>query len=327
MSGLVDQFGRHHTYLRIAVTDRCNLRCFYCMPSSGIPWKPREQILSYEEIIRIARVFAEMGVSKLRLTGGEPLVRLGVESLIAGLSGLPGVESVAMTTNAVLLKDKAQVLKEAGLTALNVSCDTLRSDRFKEITRRGNLEEVMAGVDAAINAGFSSLKINCVVMSGVNDDEILDFVELTKSKPANVRFIEYMPFPGNHWCAGNMLSFAEMMQRIEKSYDLVPVEREPGARYKEYSIAGHAGTVGFITSMSDSFCASCNRLRLTADGALKSCLFYAPEASLRDALRNGCADNELRTIIQQAVLQKPESHPPADELAGAANRAMVEIGG
>jgi len=327
MSELIDRFGREHTYLRISVTDRCNLRCLYCMPLEGINWRRKDEILTFEEILRIARVFVEMGIRKIRLTGGEPLVRRNLENLVKKLGALPGIETLAMTTNGVLLKDKVRMLKEYGLNALNISLDSLRVERFKEITKREDFENVFSGIKAAIETGFDALKLNVVVMAGLNDDEILDFVDFVKDKAMNVRFIEYMPFKDNQWDPAGVFPYAEMRRLIEERYELVPLAAEAGAVAKDFRIASFPGTVSFITSMTDSFCGTCNRLRLTADGHVKSCLFYPAEVSLRDELRSGIGDQALRKLIQSAVLQKPEAHPPMEELTGVDNRAMIEIGG
>ncbi len=327
MNQLVDRFGREHTYLRISVTDRCNLRCVYCMPPEGIDVRRKDLILSFEEIQRIAHVFCQMGITKIRLTGGEPLVRKDLVTLIGQLSALPGIKALAMTTNAVLLKDKARALRAAGLSALNISLDSLNKERFKAITLRDDWDNVMAGIYASLAEGFDSIKLNVVVINGTNADEILDFVEFVKDKDVNVRFIEYMPFKDNHWQAAGVFSYADMKRTIEEKYTLVPRFASKGDVAKDFYIKGHSGTVSFITSMTDSFCGSCNRLRLTADGSIKSCLFFAPEIHLRDVLRAGITDDELRVLIRQAVAQKPESHPPMEELAAGDNRAMVEIGG
>jgi len=324
---LVDRFGRQQTYLRISVTDRCNLRCVYCMPQDGIEWKRKEEILTFEEIYRVARIFVEHGVTKIRLTGGEPLVRRNLEVLVDQLSSLPGLKMLAMTTNAVLLGDKVQVLRDAGLTALNISLDSLRKERFQEITKRDDHDNVIASIHAALETGFWPLKLNVVVMSGVNDDELLDFVEFVKDKPMNVRFIEYMPFKDNHWSVSGVVSFSDMLQTIERRYRLKPLDTEAGAVAKDYSIDGHIGTVSFVTSMTDSFCNTCNRLRLTADGSIKSCLFYPAEMNVRDELRRGVTDETLASLICSAVLLKPAEHPPMEEILASENRAMIEIGG
>lgn len=324
---LIDRFGRLHTYLRISVTDRCNLRCTYCMPPEGIHWKERDEILSFEEISRLARVLVSMGITKIRLTGGEPMVRQNLEVLIEQLAQLEGLQTLAMTTNGYLLKEQASVLKSAGLTALNISLDSLQASRFKAITHRDFLQEVLLGIDEAIAAGFESIKLNAVIMKGVNEDEILDFVDFVKDKPLNMRFIEYMPFKGNPWTQGDVFPYLDMKRIIESRYNLMPIMTEHGAVAKDFSIQGQTGTVSFVTSMTDSFCGSCNRLRLTADGQFKSCLFHPSEVNLRDLLRSGISDADLNVKIEEAVLQKPEAHPPMEELLGVDNRSMIEIGG
>ncbi len=327
MNMLVDRFAREHTYLRISVTDRCNLRCMYCMPAEGINVKPKAEILTFEEIYRIALVFAEMGINKVRVTGGEPLVRKDLEVLIGKLAAIPALKTVAMTTNGVLLKGKCQLLKDAGLSALNISLDTLRSERFRELTLRDNWDEVVSAIDEAIATRFRSLKVNVVVMRNRNEDEIMDFVQRYKDAPVNVRFIEYMPFKDNRWALEDVFSFQQMKARIEEFFDLEPLPAHHGDVAKDFAIRGHEGTVSFITSMTDSFCGTCNRLRILADGSVKSCLFSNPEINLRDPLRAGATDRQLADMIQFAVQQKPEAHPPVEELAAVDNRAMVEIGG
>lgn len=324
---LVDRFGRAHTYLRISVTDRCNLRCAYCMPPEGIDWKHRNELLSFEEVLRVARVFVDMGVDKIRLTGGEPLTRRNLDGLIEQLSGLEGLQTIAMTTNGIGLAEQAQRLKDAGLTALNISLDTLRAERFLQIAKRDYFDAVLAGIAAALTVGFSSIKLNVVVMAGFNEDEILDFVDFVKDKPMNVRFIEYMPFKNNAWSQADVYPFAAMKRQIESCYELIPIAPEFGAVAKDYRLPNHPGTVSFITSMTDSFCATCNRLRLTSDGQIKSCLFHPAEVNIRDAMRTGISDATLESLIQSAVLQKQEAHPPMDELLNVENRAMIEIGG
>lgn len=324
---LIDGFGRKHTYLRISVTDRCNLRCVYCMPHEGMIWKKKNELLTYEEIVRVARVFVSMGIEKIRITGGEPLVRRDLEILIEQLAQIEGVKTVAMTTNATLLAPKVKELKSAGLSALNISLDTFKPERFFEISRRNDLDSVLAGIDAALSTGFSSLKLNVVVMAGVNDDEIIDFVDFVSDKPMNVRFIEYMPFKDNQWNPDRVLSYMDMLAKIKTRYAVEQLETEPSAVAKDFQLVGHRGTVSFITSMSDSFCGTCNRLRLTSDGSIKSCLFYPAEISLRDELRKGMTDKQLEEMILFALSQKPEAHPPAEEIAASDNRAMIEIGG
>ncbi len=327
MNKLVDSFGRKHTYLRISVTDRCNLRCQYCMPPEGLDWKKKSEILTYEEMLRIARVFVDLGIKKIRITGGEPLVRKDLDLFIKQISELPGIQTIAMTTNGVLLADKAQALKDAGLQALNISLDTLKEDRFKEITKRDDFQNVINGINAALDHGFSPLKVNVVLIKGFNDDEILDFIDYVKERPINIRFIEYMPFKDNHWSADGVCTYADTKALIETKHKLTALSLEEGAVAKDFAIADYAGTVSFVTSMTESFCASCNRLRLTADGSMKSCLFYPAELNLRDTLRAGISDEGLAKIIQDAVWQKPEAHPPAEEILADQNRAMISIGG
>lgn len=327
MSKLIDNFGRKHTYLRISVTDRCNLRCVYCMPLEGIQFQNKKNILTYEEIERIAAVFVKLGITKIRITGGEPLVRKNLEWLIASLHRLDGVESLALTTNGTLLAAKAQNLRAAGVSALNISLDTFKKDRFKEIARRDDLADVLRGIEKALEIGFPSVKLNMVVMSGWNDDEVLDFVEFAYDKPVNVRFIEYMPFKENGWQPEKVVTFKELRARIETRFELEAIEAEPSAVAKDFALRGGTGSVSFITSMSESFCSTCNRLRLTADGSIKSCLFYPAEINLRHALRQGASDQDIEDMIMYSLSMKPEAHPPAEEIAANENRSMIEIGG
>ncbi|CAN5549323.1 GTP 3',8-cyclase MoaA [soil metagenome] len=326
MNQLVDSFGRAHTYLRISVTDRCNLRCVYCMPHEGMKWKKREQLLTYEEITRLARIFAEMGISKIRLTGGEPMVRNGLTTLVKDLGQIPNLKTLAMTTNATLLAGHAPKLKELGLNALNISLDTFSKERFQAITRLDQFDDVMAGINAAIACGFDSLKLNMVVMAGINDDEIMAFAEFAATHKINVRFIEYMPFKDNSWASDKVVTYKDMLAQIGSRYGLTRIEGDISAVAKDYAIEG-GGSVSFITSMSESFCSTCNRLRLTADGSIKSCLFYPAEVNLRDAIREGASDKDLQSMILYSLAQKPEAHPPAEEIAAGENRAMIEIGG
>jgi len=324
---LIDRHGRRHSYLRISVTDRCNLRCAYCMPPQGIAWTPRADVLSDDEIVRLARVFVGLGITKIRLTGGEPLSRRGIEDIARRLSALPGLLALVMTTNGISLDRRARALRDAGVDGLTISLDTLRRDRFLEIAKRDQFQAVMDGISASIEAGFTPLKINVVVMKGVNDDEILDFVAWAKDRPVNVRFIEYMPFPDNHWSTGGLMPWAEMRALIEQRYTLVPLAGDASAVGKDFRLKGHPGTVSFVTSMTESFCGGCNRLRLTCDGNIKSCLFHPAERSLRDAMRGGADDAEIERLILMAVDAKPAAHPPMEELLTVKNRAMIEIGG
>jgi cyclic pyranopterin phosphate synthase len=324
---LMDRYGRRHTYLRISVTDRCNLRCTYCMPAEGLTWKPREEILTYEEIIRMARIFVAGGVTRIRLTGGEPTVRHEIENLMAGLSGLPGLQELLMTTNGVTLRDTAQRYKDSGLTGLTISLDTLKPERFREISRRDHFSDVLAGIETALSAGFTPVKLNVVVMAGVNDDEVMDFVDFVKGRPLNVRFIEFMPFQKNGWDDARLVPYRQLKARIQEHYELMPIRREPSAVAKDFAISGHQGTVSFVTSMTDSFCGACSRIRLTADGAIKACLFHPREINIRDLMRTGASDEMLREKIREALLLKPEAHGDSRELVNSDNRSMIQIGG
>jgi cyclic pyranopterin phosphate synthase len=297
------------------------------MPAEGITLKPRQEMLTFEEIYRLASVFVRLGIEKIRITGGEPMVRKNVEVLIENLARLEGVRTLAMTTNAVLLKGKVERLCSAGLNAINISLDTLQHRRFAEITLRDEFENVRTAIDEVLASSMPSIKLNVVVIAGRNEDELLDFVNLVKDTRMNVRFIEYMPFKDNQWQADGVYPFARMKEVIEEHYRLVPIAGQAGDVAKDFAIDGHLGKVSFVTSMTDSFCGTCNRLRVMADGGIKSCLFYAPEINVRDRMRAGASDEELEAMILHAVEAKPEAHPPMEELANSDNRAMVEIGG
>lgn len=330
---LADNFNRHHNYLRISLTERCNLRCVYCMPEEGIDLQPNDKILTKDEIVRVARLFVDAGVDKIRFTGGEPLVRKDLEDIVSEVGALP-LRALAMTTNAITLARKLPKLHKMGLNQLNISLDTLDSEKFTQITRRKGWEKVMEAIDMAVDYGYSPLKINCVVMRGVNDNEIVDFVKMTRDKPIQVRFIEYMPFDGNRWNDQKFLSYKEMIEIIKRDFGnefLRLPDPTPNETAKTWSIPGFAGSVGFITSMSDHFCGSCNRLRITADGNLKVCLFGSSEVSLRDAMRVGYAtDAELSRMINAAVKRKKEHHGGMYDMYDIAknkNRPMILIGG
>jgi len=339
---LTDRFSRRHTYLRVSLTERCNLRCRYCMPAEGVALTPRDRLLTTPEIVRLVRLFVEAGVDKVRLTGGEPLVRKDAEDVAEAIGALPGLRTLALTTNGLLLARKLDRLHRAGLRHLNLSLDTLRPDRFEALARRPGLDTVLDALDLALDYGYvvpghdastseRTLKINCVVMRGVNDDEVEDFVALTAETPVEVRFIEYMPFEGNGWAGDKLVPYRELLDRLSTQYDLEPLDDGPNATAKTFSVPGHAGRIGFITSMTTPFCHGCNRLRLTADGALKVCLFGGTEVSLRDLLRSDASDDDLRLAIGAAVQRKKAAHDGADEIAAAArraeNRPMILIGG
>lgn len=338
-----DAFGRRIDYLRISLTDRCNLRCVYCMPAEGVDWKEPAEILSYDEIERFSRIAVEEGISKIRLTGGEPLVRRGVTDLVRRLAGVPGVESLALTTNATLLPRFAAGLREAGLERVNISLDSLDPDEYARITRGGNLVDALAGIEAAFEAGFSPIKLNVVVVRSLAQD-LLGFAKMTLDRPLHVRFIEYMPVGeaeegsgchadgGHGWTAADTVPSDEVLERVSAEGiaaglgELVPVERDdaPGgwgpARY--YRFEGSHGTIGVISPLSHHFCAECNRLRLTADGRLRPCLFSDDELDVREVLREG-SDEDVRAAVRRALHIKPESH---EDRIGT-GRKMSQIGG
>lgn len=328
---LRDTFGRTHTYLRISVTDRCDLRCTYCMPAEGITLQPRAQILSLEELERLARLFVRLGVSKIRLTGGEPMVRKGIEKLLHTLGHLEGVQELGITSNGVLLASRMQQVVDAGVTQLNLSLDTWRRDRFAEITRRDDFDAVRRALDLALQAPFRSLKLNCVMMAGVNDDELEDFVAFTEHHDIAVRFIEYMPFSGNGWDFSKLLSFRTMLERIRQRFPLEPLERaHVSDTATNFRVPGFKGSVGFITSMTEHFCGACNRLRLTSDGNIKNCLFDNGELSLRDPMRAGASDLELENVIRESVIRKKAhhgGHETPELIALDPGRSMIQIGG
>ncbi|CAL8285793.1 unnamed protein product [Lota lota] len=324
---LTDSFGRRHSYLRISLTEKCNLRCQYCMPEEGVKLTPRAQLLTTSEVLSLARLFVHEGVDKIRLTGGEPLIRPDVLDIIAELRKLEGLKTIAVTTNGINLARLLPKLKDSGLDLINISLDSLIPAKFEFIVRRKGFHKVMEGIDKAIEMGYNPVKVNCVVMRGLNEDEILDFVALTEKKPIEVRFIEYMPFDGNKWNFKKMVSYQEMLDCIKQQWpalEMVPTGHADTA--KGYKVPGFAGQVGFISSMSDHFCGSCNRLRLTADGNLKVCLFGNSEVSLRDVLRSGATETELLQIIGAAVGRKKKQHAGMFNLSKMKNRPMILIG-
>ncbi|XP_016468707.2 GTP 3',8-cyclase, mitochondrial isoform X1 [Nicotiana tabacum] len=325
---LIDSFGRLHTYLRISLTERCNLRCHYCMPAEGVELTPSPQLLSQDEIVRLASLFVSSGVNKIRLTGGEPTIRKDIEELCLQLSSLKGLKTLAMTTNGITLGKKLPKLKDSGLNLVNISLDTLVPAKFEFMTRRKGHQRVMESIDAAVELGYNPVKVNCVVMRGFNDDEICDFVELTRERPINVRFIEFMPFDGNVWNVKKLVPYAEMLDKVGKQFTgLQRIQDHPTETAKNFRIDGHQGSVSFITSMTEHFCAGCNRLRLLADGNFKVCLFGPSEVSLRDPLRLGEGDDKLREIIGAAVKRKKASHAGMFDIAKTPNRPMIHIGG
>ncbi|MGC1381274.1 MAG: GTP 3',8-cyclase MoaA [Candidatus Baltobacteraceae bacterium] len=326
---LIDGFSRPITYLRISVTDKCNLRCVYCMPESGLPWLRRDEILSYEEIAAIVAAGASIGVRAIRLTGGEPLARRDLSRLVASISAIDGVEDVALSTNGLLLEEQLPELVAAGLRRVNLSLDTLRADRFEAIARRPGLESVLRGIEATVAAGLTPLKINCVVMRGRNDDELAAFAGLTREWPVFVRFIELMPVHDNlEMQRDAYVSADEVLERISAIGALRPVPGPAGngpARY--FAFPGAPGAIGVISPLSHDYCERCNRVRLTADGHLRLCLFGDHALDLRTPLRAGATTQELAGLLGSAMLIKPERHHLRLGEAASRMRAFSEIGG
>jgi cyclic pyranopterin phosphate synthase len=326
---LIDGFNRPITYLRVSVTDKCNLRCIYCMPEGGLQWLRRDEILSYEEIAEIVRAAASVGVRAVRLTGGEPLVRRDLKRLVGSIAAVPGIEDIALSTNGLLLAEQLDGLVDAGLRRINFSLDTLRADRFEAIARRPGLDAVLRSVDAAIAAGLAPLKLNCVVMRGRNDDELADFAMLTLDRPIFVRFIEVMPVHENlQMQRDTYISSDEILERIAALGVLNPLPGPSGngpARY--FALAGAAGAVGVISPLSHDYCERCNRVRLTADGRLRLCLFGDHALDLRSPLRAGATTEQLAGLLRSAMLIKPERHHLRLGEAASRMRAFSEIGG
>lgn len=327
---MIDRFERKIDYLRISVTDRCNLRCRYCMPEEGVPSVGHGQILSFEEIFRIARLAVNLGVRKIRLTGGEPLVRKGLIPFIEKLFQLSQQPELTLTTNGLLLADQATELKRVGLERVNISLDTLSTERFELITRRKGLERVLNGIQAAESAGLKPIKLNMVPIRGVNADEIAEFARLTLAHDWQVRFIEFMPLSsGLDYSPESRFSAAEILAELQGFGRLEPLARKgPAGPARLYRLQGAKGVVGVIPAVSEHFCAECNRLRLTADGHLRPCLFSDHEIDLRTPLKRGCSDEELALLLRCGVQEKPQRHQINDETAQQPSlRRMQGIGG
>ncbi|MBI5124591.1 MAG: GTP 3',8-cyclase MoaA [Candidatus Omnitrophica bacterium] len=327
---LTDSYGRDITYLRISVTDRCNLRCMYCMPPGGIDYKSQDEMLSFEEINRIARIAVGLGIRKLRITGGEPLIRKDITLLVKKLKSIKGVNEIALTTNGICLLEYAHELKKAGIDRVNVSLDSLIPERFEKITRGGRLAPVLEGVDASLSIGLTPLKINMVLLNGFNVDEIAAFVELTRHNPIEVRFIEYMPTRlGLNFRHNLFFSADETRDICSRLGKLAPVYSEEKSAARVYRINGFLGTLGFISPISKPFCNSCNKLRLTAGGLLKGCLHSSKVVDLKKAMRGSVTNEKLRSLIKEAVATKPASHNLSISPLGwdSENFSMCQIGG
>ncbi len=308
---LVDRFGREITYLRISVTDKCNLRCIYCMPESGVKFIPHEKILRIEEIVKIAEIFIDEGVKKIRITGGEPLVRKGVVTLVRELSALmAGKGEVVMTTNGTRLKQFGEKLIVAGLKRINIGINSLKKENYIKITRRDEFKNAMEGLRAAAELPFKKVKLNVVVMRGLNDEEVLEFSNLTFEKDWEIRFIEYMPFGAidRSTFQKYFISSKEILEQIQKSFELIPISGEEGVA-KQFKIKGARGRIGLISPMTAHFCENCNRMRLTSNGFLRPCLFSRNMVDIKTPLRNGASYSELLELVREAVELKPEINP------------------
>ncbi|MGI8642776.1 MAG: GTP 3',8-cyclase MoaA [Thermomicrobiales bacterium] len=323
-----DQYGRAMTYLRISLTDRCNFRCVYCMPALGMKFQPREELLTDEELLRVVGLAAELGFTKLRLTGGEPTIRPHITELVRAMKAFPGIEELSMTTNGLLLGRLADGLSEAGLDRVNISIDTLDPDKFKLMTRGGRLDLVWRGIEAAEAAGMTPIKLNTVVLAGQNDHEVHEMAALTIDRPWQVRFLEIMPLEGvGEVHDEGLISSEQTRMRLEEHFGpLTPIEADAADPARLWKIQGAIGTIGFISPVTEPFCAACNRVRLTADGKLRLCLLRNDEVDLRDMMRSGADDDLLRTQIRKGIWRKPWGHLLADGQRDTV-RGMSQIGG
>ena len=329
-SPLIDSFGRAHDNLRISVTDRCNIRCFYCMPETGVEFMERSEILSFEEIERFARVAARLGITKLRVTGGEPLVRRDLPVLIRKLAAIPGIHDLALTTNAVLLEEMAEPLYQAGLRRINIHLDTLDRERFRQITRRDDLDRVLAGIEACLRMGYGPVKLNAVAVKGLTEPDIVPLARFCRDRGIEPRFIEFMPLDAQHlWDRARVLSADEMIQVLSREISpLVDIpDRDPRAPATEYRYADGGGRVGFIASVTRPFCLNCNRIRLTSDGKLRYCLFAIEEADVKSLLRSNASDDEIARLIRSNVQAKWIGHEINSTRFVPPPRPMYAIGG
>lgn len=330
LPSLQDKFGRTIKDLRISVTDRCNFRCFYCIPNEDIGWKRKQELLTYDEIVQVCEIAVGLGVEKVRLTGGEPLLRKDLELLIERLAKIPGLGDLAITTNATGLKKRARALRSAGLNRITISCDSLKPDTFKAISKREALRSVLDGIEATIAAGFPSPKINCVVIRGMNDDEVGDFADFARAKGVCVRFIEYMPLDNGHqWNRQLLVGGREVLQRIEQCHKLVPVDRNaPSETALKYAFAdGAPGEIGIIAPVTMPFCGECSRLRLTAEGNLRTCLFSMVDHNIRQLLRSRASRDQIGQFMIDTVLKKKAGHRINEPDFIQPPRTMSFIGG
>ncbi len=325
---MIDGFNRAHDYLRISLTDNCNLRCFYCMPEEEYEFTPASRLMQVNEIVAIAQTFVDLGVTKIRLTGGEPLVRKDAAEIITRLAALP--VQLTITTNATRLHDFVDVIKQAGIKSINISLDTLQKDRFLLMTKRDQFEQVMKNINLMIDNGIH-VKVNAVVIKGLNDSEINDFVRMTKEQPIHVRFIEFMPFTGNRWNSDKVITWQQILAQVSREFEVMPIEREKHETAKKYTVPGHLGTFAVISTMSAPFCGDCNRMRLTADGKMKNCLFSNTETDLLTPFRKG---DDIVPLIYQSIKDKKQAlggqfttEMEKIETSKLENRSMITIGG
>jgi cyclic pyranopterin phosphate synthase len=326
---LTDGHGRRISDLRVSVTDRCNFRCQYCMPADGLPWLEREEILRFEEIERLVRLMAEMGVTDVRLTGGEPLVRRQFPVLVGMLAGIPGVADLSLTTNGYLLERDADALVKAGIGRVNVSIDSLQRDRFFHMTRRDSLPQVLGGLEAiARHERVRPIKVNAVAMRGFTEEEAVPFAEFARSTAFQVRFIEFMPLDADHaWEPDSVLAGDDLRAIIDRVHPLKELPREPHSTARVFRFKDGSGEIGFVNPVSEPFCADCNRVRLTADGKLRTCLFSLHETDLREPLRSGASDDELEKVVRDAVWRKELKHHVGEPGFRQPPRTMSAIGG
>ena len=325
---LIDPCNRYLNYLRISITDRCNLRCIYCVPRELIPRLRHDEILTYEEILRLVRVGVKLGISKIRITGGEPLVRKGVYDFLAELSRVSGLTDLSLTTNAVALKDNLQKIKSAGIKRINISLDTINPKKFAKITGMDLFDQVWQGIEGALETGFDPIKINVVALNGINDEELIDMAQLSLDYPFHVRFIEYMPIGQSQMGNGPLLLAPEIKKRISVLGRLIPVSNSAGdGPAQRYRFDGAPGEIGFIHAMSQHFCDRCNRLRLTARGQLRPCLLSDHHEDVRGPMRDGCSDDQLAELFLKAVRHKPSDHNLALENPTRVCGQMNSIGG
>ncbi len=336
MNKLIDNLGREISYLRVSITDRCNYRCIYCKPEEQFEFIPHEEILRYEEIVEIIEEAVNLGVTKVRITGGEPLARKGVVDFIKKLREIKKLEDISLTTNGFFLSEYAEKLKDAGLNRVNISLDSLQEEKYKKITRGGSLEKALKGIDSALKAGLLPIKINTVLIRGINDDEVEDFVRLTLGRPLNIRFIEFMPsgeeLKDNY--RNKFISVLEIKESLTEKYSFRPIDINSGnGPAKYYQIKGGQGTIGFITALSQHFCETCNRIRLTSEGKLRPCLFSNKEVDIKQAIRNAKTDDKIirskiiRNNIREAINIKPEGHKLNKKFSNRDFFKMSKIGG